>query len=72
MALRLGVDMPRMNRFKLLHSSFLRSWSEPKLLADDQFIGLSFSDKLQGQLLIVRDSAGILSLAGNGGGVKFK
>ena len=72
LASRLDIDLQRLNRFKLFHSSFSRSWSDPKLLADDQCIGLQFCDKTLGQLLVIRDSAGISSLAGNGGGVKFK
>jgi hypothetical protein len=72
MALRLRVDPQRMNRFKLFHSSFSRFWSDAVLLADDQCIGAQFRDTKRGQLLIIRDSAGISSLASNGGGVKFK
>lgn len=75
MSLRLGVDQQRMNRFKLLHSSyssFSRVWSDAVLLADDQCIGAQFRDTKRGPLLIIRDSVGISSLAGNGGGVKFK
>ncbi len=72
LASRLGIDLQRLNRFKLLHSRFLRTWSDPKLLAENQCIGLQFCDQSQAQRLVIRDSAGISSLAGNGGGVKFK